>query len=109
MEVIPIQIGADHHMVIFPIIVVISVVLYVYYKVAILKSKDGLTQRYFNAKSRMCLGTFILFFGVNAYVTFQDRLSLFVAIVFLAFGCMQIVTGYKRVKHYRKEWQRLNA
>lgn len=96
-------------MVIFPIIVVISAVLYIYYKVAILKSKDGLTQAYFNAKARICLGTFMLFFGVNAYVNFQDRLSLFVAIVFFIFGIMQIGTGYKRAKHYRKEWQRLNA
>lgn len=96
-------------MVIFPIIIVISLVLYVYYKVAILKSKEHLTQAYFNAKSRICLGSFIFFFGVNQYLFYQTRLSLFIGIVFLILGWLQLSTGFKEVKHYRKEWKRINA
>jgi len=96
-------------MLIFALIIVISVVLYIYYKVSILKSKDGLTQRYFNAKSRICLGSFIVAFAINQYILYQTRLALFIGIVFLFLGGLQINVGFKAAKHYRKEWQRLNS
>lgn len=95
-------------MVIFPIVIVISAVLYIYYKVQILKTKDGLTQAYFNAKSRICLGFFMTFFGANQYVFYQTRLSLFVGIVFVFLGILQLVRGFRESKHYRNEWKRLN-
>lgn len=95
-------------MFIFPILIILSLVMYVYYKVAILKNKDGLAQAYFNAKSRICLGIFVAAFGINQYLFYQSKLSLFIGIVFLLLGTMQIIAGYKRVKFYRKEWKRLN-
>lgn len=95
-------------MVIFPIIIVISAVLYVYYKVAIVKSKDSLTQHYFNARSKICLGAFIFFFGVNQYVFYQTQLSLIIGIIFVLLGGYQMVDGFKQSKHYRSEWKRLN-
>lgn len=51
-------------MIILPILIVLSLVLYVYYKVAIIKSKDGLTQHYFNARSKICLGSFVFVSGL---------------------------------------------
>lgn len=95
-------------MVIFPIIIALSLILYVYYKVAILRNKDKLTQRYFNAKSRICLGAFVFFFGINQYLYYQSKLSLFIGIVFLIIGGMQLNRGIKETKHYRNEWKRLN-
>jgi len=95
-------------MVIFPIIIVISIFLYVYYKVTILRTKDSLTQHYINAKSRICLGTFILFFGINQYLHYQTKTALFVAIPFAILGILQLNRGIKEARHYRKEWQRLN-
>ncbi|MEC5421944.1 YtpI family protein [Virgibacillus sp. C22-A2] len=95
-------------MFIFSIIIAISIVLYVYYKVAIIKSEDKLTQAYFNAKSRICLGSFVFFFGANQYLLYQTQISLFIGIIFLLLGGIQIYRGLKEVKHYRKEWKRLN-
>lgn len=95
-------------MVILPIVIVISAVLYIYYKVAILKSKDEVTQLYFNARSRMCLGTFVVFFGITQYTYYQNTLTLFVSIIFIVLGIMQINLGFKESKHYRKEYRRLN-
>lgn len=94
-------------MVIFPIIIVLSLVLYIYFKVEIFRSKDGLEQAYSNAKSRICLGTFVLFFGINQYVFYQSRFSLFIGIIFIVLGGLQIVVGWKAVKHYRNELIRL--
>ncbi|WP_164668382.1 YtpI family protein [Virgibacillus doumboii] len=95
-------------MIIFPIIITLSLVFWLYYKVAILKSKDGLTQRYFNAKSRICLGSFIFFFAINQYLFYQTQISLFIGIVLLIFGVLQLNRGLKETNHYRKEWKRLN-
>lgn len=95
-------------MVIFPIVIVLSAVLYVYYKVAIVKSKDILTQKYFNGKSRVCLGLFLLAFGINQYFFYLTKLSLFFAIVFVLLGGLQTYRGYKESRHYRNEWRRLH-
>ncbi|GAB3065225.1 YtpI family protein [Virgibacillus ainsalahensis] len=95
-------------MVIFPIIIVVSIVLYIYYKVAILKTKDRLEQAYFNARSRICLGSFIFFFGINQYLFYLTQISLFIGIIFAVLGGMQIVRGFREVKHYKKEWRQLN-
>ncbi|MFD2046314.1 YtpI family protein [Ornithinibacillus salinisoli] len=95
-------------MIIFPILIVLSVVLYVYYKVAILKTKDRLTQAYFNAKSRICLGIFLLVFGINQYIFYGTRISLFIGIVFIFLGILQSLRGIRETKHYRSEWRRLN-
>ncbi len=95
-------------LIIFPIVIVLSAVMYIYYKVAILKTKDGLTQRYFNAKSRICLGLFIFTFGINQYIFYQTKLSLYIGILFIILGVMQLIRGIKETKHYRNEWKRLN-
>lgn len=95
-------------MVIFPILIVISVVLYIYYKVAILRTRDSLTQLYFNAKSRISLGCFILLFGINQYLFYGSKLSLLIGIFFIILGIIQVNYGWKEAKHYRKEWRRLN-
>ncbi|RLL47874.1 hypothetical protein D8M04_00925 [Oceanobacillus piezotolerans] len=95
-------------MIIFPILIVISIVLYVYYKVAIVKSDDGLTQHYFNAKSRICLGSFVFFFAINQYLFYLTRVSLIIGIIFILLGGYQMYYGLKESKHYRNEWKRLN-
>src|SRR5699024_12646158 len=71
-------------MFIFALFILISIVMYIYYKVAILKTKDKLSQKYINAKSRIFLGTFLIFFGINQYIAYQTRFVLFISIVFLA-------------------------
>ncbi|SDK43124.1 YtpI family protein [Sediminibacillus albus] len=96
-------------MVVFPIVIIISLILYVYYKVAILKSNDTLNQLYMNAKGKISLGVFIGFFGINQYLYYQTQLALYIGIVFLILGAMQFLDGFKRAKHYRKEQKKLDT
>ncbi|HLS67093.1 MAG TPA: YtpI family protein [Pseudogracilibacillus sp.] len=95
-------------MFIFALFILISIVLYIYYKVAILKTKDELSQKYINAKARFFLGTFLVFFGINQYIAYQTKIILFISIVFVALGILQSVDAFKRARHYRSEWNRLN-
>lgn len=96
-------------MVVFAILIMISIVLYIYYKVAILRTKDPLTQVYFNAKARICLGCFIFFFGINQYLLYGTKVSLLIGMLFAVLGGMQTTRGLKEAKHYRNEWKRLNS
>lgn len=101
-------IGAESMTIIFPIIIVISIVLYIYYKVMILRTKDPLTQAYFNGRARTCLGIFVFFFGINQYIFYGTKFSLFVGVIFIILGGLQMYDGFKEAKHYQKEWRRLN-
>lgn len=96
-------------MFIFAIFITISVVMYLYYKVAILKTKEILTQKYYNAMARIFLGTFLISFAINQYIAYQIKVVLVISIIFLFLGIMQLVDGFKQAKHYRSEWRRLNA
>lgn len=95
-------------MLIFAFIIIISIVMYIYYKVAILKTKDSLTQKYMNAKSRIFLGSFLVFFGINQYLAYQTKIILLISLVFVILGAIQMFDGYKEAKHYRNEWKRLH-
>ncbi|WP_077621209.1 YtpI family protein [Sediminibacillus massiliensis] len=90
-------------MFVFPIIIVISLVLYVYYKVTILRIDDPLDQLYLNSKGKVSLGVFILFFGIHSYLFYETKIALYIGIVFVLLGAMQIADGLKRARHYRKE------
>lgn len=95
-------------MVIFAILIVLSIVMYVYYKVTILRTKDSLSQKYINAKAKICLGSFLIFFAINQYIAYQVKFVLVISLIFFVLGIMQIVDGFKRAKHYKGEWNRLH-
>jgi len=95
-------------MIIFPFIIILSVVFYVYYKVSILRTKDGLTQHYMNAKSRISLGVFLIAMAITQYVAYQTKTALFICLVFFILGIIQAVYGFNAARHYRNEWKRLN-
>src|SRR5699024_10891368 len=95
-------------MVIIAILIVLSIVMYVYYKVTILKTKDSLSLKYINAKTKMCLGSFLIVFAINQYIAYQVKFVLIISLIFFVLGIMQIVDGIKRAKHYKGEWNRLH-
>lgn len=95
-------------MFIIAVLIAISIVMYIYYKVSILKTKDTLSQKYINGKAKICLGGFLIFFGINQYMAYQVKFVLIISIIFIALGILQAVDGYKRAKHYRSEWRRLH-
>ncbi len=95
-------------MFIFAVLIVISIVMYIYYKVAILKTKDTLVQKYQNAKARIFLGIFLISFAINQYLAAQMKVILIISIIFIFLGVLQLIDGYKQAKHYRNEWRRLH-
>ncbi|MBB6452099.1 putative Abi (CAAX) family protease [Salirhabdus euzebyi] len=92
-------------MIIFPIIIVLAIVMYIYFKVKILTLKEPILMQLTNAKARIALGIFIFFFGINQYLFYETSLALFIGIVFLLIGVMQAQYGFKLYKFFRKEVQ----
>ncbi len=95
-------------MLIFALAILISIVMYIYYKVMILRTKDYLVQVYFNSKARFFLGTFLIAFGINQYLAYQFAFVLIISIIFILLGGYQSYHGFKAARHYNKEWKRLN-
>ncbi|TGB04068.1 YtpI family protein [Halobacillus salinus] len=93
-------------MILFPILILLCLVLYIYYKVMVTRTKESLTQVYLNSKSKIFLGGFIFFWGINQYLFYETKLSLLIGIVFVLLGAFQARTGWKATKHYRNEFQK---
>ncbi|MFQ3542510.1 YtpI family protein [Halobacillus rhizosphaerae] len=93
-------------MIIFSACILISLVLYIYYKVMVVRAKDPLTQEYLNSRSKIFLGSLVTFFGINQYLAYQTRLSLFIGIVFVILGIIQFRYGWKASKHYQREYSK---
>ncbi|MFC7061539.1 YtpI family protein [Halobacillus seohaensis] len=94
------------HLIIFSTLILISFVLYIYYKVMVVKTKDPLLQEHMNSKARIFLGIFIFFFGINQYLFYETRLSLFIGIIFIILGAFQFRLGIKSKKHYQNEYKK---
>ncbi|MYL34130.1 hypothetical protein GLW08_07705 [Pontibacillus yanchengensis] len=90
-------------MVIFPIIIVLSATLYLYFKVSILRQNDPLYQEYTNSKARIALGTLLIAFAINQYAFYQTKIALYICLVLLVLGIMQLVYGVKTTKFYGKQ------
>lgn len=95
-------------MFIFAILIVLSIVMYIYYKVGIFRTTDELKQRYLDAKSRICLGVLLISMAINQYITIKMTIVLIISIIFLILGIMQLIYGFNASRHYSKEWRRLN-
>ncbi|WP_028783446.1 YtpI family protein [Thalassobacillus devorans] len=96
-------------MLIFSTLILVSLILYIYYKVNITRTRDRLTQLYFNGKARICLGSFVFFFGINQYLFYETKLSLYIGLVFLVLGGMQMYFGFKSSRYYKNAYRQQEA
>ncbi|SDN55457.1 YtpI family protein [Alkalicoccus daliensis] len=88
-------------MIIFPIIIVVALFLFVYFKVAQSRGKGPGDSQLNNAKANISLGVFILAFGINSYVTLQTTTAAIIALIFAALGIANLYFGLQRYKHYK--------
>lgn len=95
-------------MIVFPIVIILSIIIYFYYKFTLLREPDPLTQEIKNAKARIALGIFLSMFGINQYLFYQTQIALFITLVLLFFGIIQGYGGIKRYLHYKNELQKRN-
>lgn len=85
---------------VFVIIIVFSLMFYLYYKIKFFRSKNRNEKKWLSAKSSIALGTFVLFFGVNRMFITQTTLSIVIGLIFIIVGSVSIWTGIKAYKFY---------
>src|SRR5699024_2740863 len=94
------SLGADI-MFIFALIIIITIVMFIYYKVMILRTSDRLIQVYNNSKAKLFLDTFLISFGINQYLSYQVTLLLIISLIFILLGSLQVYHRFKVTRHYK--------
>lgn len=87
---------------IFVVIIVVALMFYLYNKTKQLRTPAALEIRHkwYKAKANVCLGIFILTFGINQFVLFADAITYIVGGIFIALGALVAYENRKRAKHY---------
>lgn len=82
------------------VLVIISLMFYLFYKIKYFRSHLPMEKKWISGKSSIALGAFVAFFGVNQLFIFQSTVTYIVAAVFIIIGAVSLVGGYKMYKFY---------
>lgn len=82
------------------IVITISLMFYLFYKVLYFRSKRPMERKWIGAKSTVALGLFVACFGFNRLLFQPSTVSIVVGIIFLLLGSFNIWGGIKEYKHY---------
>jgi amino acid transporter len=82
--------------------IVISAVAYLFFKTKQFRTDLPIRKKWYKAKAGIALGSFLLVFGLNAGIRFQDAVGAIVAIAFFVIGSIVISGQLKRAKHEGK-------
>ncbi|MEH7442457.1 YtpI family protein [Bacillus sp. JJ1122] len=85
---------------IFVLLIVLSFVFYIFYKMKYVRSKRPAERKWLSAKSSIALGLFVGLFGLNQVFLFQTAITYIVAAIFIIIGSMSIWSGVKAYKFY---------
>jgi hypothetical protein len=85
---------------IFIILIILSFALYVFYKVQEVRAKEPFYKQWTGTKAKMALGAFLASFGLNELTAVEGRVQLWVALIFLAYGIVLLLMGWKMYKHF---------
>lgn len=83
------------------ILIVISIVVYFFYKVKAFRTKRVIEKNWINTKASIALGSFLVFFGINQiFLRYDSVITLVVSIIFILLGLANVILGYKAYRHY---------
>lgn len=83
------------------VLIVISIVIYFFYKAKAFRTKAVIEKNWINTKASIALGSFLVFFGINQiFLRYDSTVALVVSIIFILLGLANIILGYKAYRHY---------
>ena len=82
--------------------IIASFAVYFYYKTKQFRATLPIRKKWYKAKAGVALGTFIIFFGLNATIIYPTKIGYAVAIIFVLLGATMINGQYKRARHEGK-------
>jgi amino acid transporter len=81
-------------------LIVLSFVFYIFYKVKYVRSRRPAEKKWLSAKSSIALGLFVSLFGLNQLFLFQTAVTYIVGAIFIIMGLMSAYGGIKAYKFY---------
>jgi hypothetical protein len=87
-------------MLLFAILIVISLMFYIFYKVRFFRTRLPMEKKWLSAKSSIALGLFVALFGINQLFLYQTKMTYFVAAIFVLIGAFSIWGGFKAYRFY---------
>jgi amino acid transporter len=85
---------------IFVLLIVLSFVFYIFYKIKYVRSKRPAERKWLSAKSSIALGLFVALFGINQLFLFQTTVTYIVGAIFIVIGSLSVWGGIKAYKFY---------
>ncbi|MBF0706257.1 YtpI family protein [Guptibacillus hwajinpoensis] len=85
---------------IFVILIVFSIVFYLFYRVKAVRHNGVATTQWLNSKASIALGLFLIFFAINTLTVSLSTVTVIVAAVFILLGLVNVTVGYKKYRHY---------
>ncbi|WP_408007184.1 YtpI family protein [Pseudalkalibacillus sp. A8] len=85
---------------VFIIFIVLSISLYIFYKIKEFRVKAPYEKRWTKSKANIALGVFIGMFGLNRLVINESTYDLVIGGVFLILGLINVFMGYKAYKYF---------
>ena len=85
---------------IFVILIVFSIVFYLFYRVKSFRTNGVATKQWLNSKASIALGLFLVFFAINSIFVNLSTVTYIVGAVFILLGIVNVVVGYKKYRHY---------
>ncbi|MFF2755186.1 YtpI family protein [Psychrobacillus sp. NPDC058041] len=85
---------------IFILAIVVSFVWYFYFKTKQFRTTLPIRKKWFSAKASVCLGAFLLFFGLNFLIVFPSSVTYVISALFILLGGYFMYYNYKVFKHY---------
>ena len=76
-------------------IIIISLVIFVYFKVQQARVIGPVQKGWYAAKSSISVGIFFIAFGVNSYNSLGSTVAAYVALLFVVFGLINVYFGIK--------------
>lgn len=86
---------------IFIILIVFSIVFYLFYRVKSFRANGVATKQWLNSKASIALGLFLIFFAINSFTVYITTVTYIVGAAFIILGLVNVVVGYKQFKHYQ--------
>ncbi len=82
--------------------IVVSFVWYLYFKTKQIRTYLPIRKNWYAARSSVCLGAFLMFFGLNFLYIYQSAVTVVVSIIFILLGGYFMYHNIKAAKHYGK-------
>ncbi|WP_017726592.1 YtpI family protein [Halalkalibacterium ligniniphilum] len=92
----------------FTIFVVISAVLFIFFKVRVWRTPESLLKQIHQTKANMALGVFLIAFGLNLLITPRSTIDIVVGSVFSLLGAANAFFGFRAYQHYAPQFHERN-